>query len=526
MEQIYYGGTILTLEHKNQVEAVLVRDGRVAAVGSPELLHASAPGAAMRSLDGCTLLPAFIDPHSHLSAVANSFLQVPLDEAVSVEEIHDALTDFVRRSQVPEGTWVVAKGYDHNVLPGGRHITRDFLDHCLPKHPVIVQHQSGHSGVCNSLALKKLGITASTPAPQGGVIGQKNGRLNGFLEENAFMTYMKRVPMPDLKAMQDAFDRAQTLYASHGITTVQDGMVIDQMLPMYRYLYEQRALRLDLVSYPDAATVDRMVALFPHSVGQYDRHIRIGGIKTFLDGSPQGRTAWMRTPYQDSDGDCGYGTLSDEALDAVIEKANLHSMQLLAHCNGDAAAAQYLAALTRAESTCPALRDSRPVMIHAQLLDLDQLAAVRATGVIPSFFVAHVYHWGDVHRKNFGEARAARISPAMSTWRAGILFTFHQDSPVIPPDMLETLWCATCRTTKSGFVLGENERLPTEEALYAVTRNAAYQYFEEETKGAIRVGARADFVVLDRNPLAVRPEELRSLRVLATIKDGTVVYSK
>ena len=198
-------------------------------------------------------------------------------------------------------------------------------------------------------------------------------------------------------------------------------------------------------------------------------------------------------------------------------------MQLLAHCNGDAAAAQFLRVCQKVEDEGLPLKSLRPVLIHGQLLGTDQLPAVRQLGIIPSFFAAHVYHWGDIHVKNFGLRRASHISPAASALAEGIPFTFHQDAPVIQPDMLETIWCSAVRLTKGGLKL-DAQAIPAAEALKAVTINAAYQYFEENEKGSIEPGKRADFVILDRNPLETDPMELRQIKILQTIKDGETVF--
>lgn len=224
----------------------------------------------------------------------------------------------------------------------------------------------------------------------------------------------------------------------------------------------------------------------------------------------------MRSPYADSTDYCGYPTLTDEQVSGFVRLAAAKKMQLLAHCNGDAAAAQYLSAISEFSREMSVLR---PVMIHAQLLGMDQLEIVKKLGVIPSFFTAHTYHWGDVHLKNFGFSRAAHISPAASALQHDIVFTFHQDSPVIEPDMMETVWCAVNRQTKNGALL-DAEAIPVLEALKAVTINAAWQYFEEDTKGSLAVGKLADLVILSADPLRVPKEELRDIRVLATYKEG------
>ena len=259
------------------------------------------------------------------------------------------------------------------------------------------------------------------------------------------------------------------------------------------------------------------------SVRRYDRHLKIGGCKIFLDGSPQGRTAWMTEPYENGDPSyCGYPVMSDaEVTDAAAVSANL-GLQLLAHCNCDAAARQFLSCLAKSAD----IGKLRPVMIHAQFAGEGELDEMKRLGVMPSFFVAHVYHWGDEHIVNFGLHRASRISPAASALARGIKFTFHQDAPVIAPDMLETVWCAVNRVTEKGNLLGAEERISVYDALKAVTVNAAYQNFEENEKGTIEPGKAADLVILEDDPLSVAPQKIRYIRVSETVKGGESVYRR
>ena len=526
MTETVYLGRILTMAHPLWGEALLVRDGRIAAVGSrEEVLAQTSPAARRIDLADSVLLPAFIDPHSHFSACANGLLQASLDEAASFSEVEETIRAYIERNRVPAGKWVLGKGYDHNRLAEQAHPTRELLDKAAPNNPVLLQHQSGHVGVANTAALELLGITPDTPSPEGGRIEVKDGRLTGYLEENAFIQALQKAPMPTPQELADAFDRAQTLYAGYGIATVQEGMFTRQLAPLYKGLLLGR-LRLDLVGYADFADAGALKREFAAHVGRYHQRFKLGGYKIFLDGSPQGRTAWMLEEYPGSGGYRGYPTLPDETVRRALAASADEGMQLLAHCNGDAACAQYLAALETAAREGVDLAAMRPVMIHAQLLGRDQLPAVKRLGVIPSFFVAHVYHWGDIHWENLGPDRADRISPAGSAAELGIPFTFHTDAPVIPPDLLETVWCAANRVTRSGRLLGAEERVDVQTALEAVTANAAFQYFEERDKGTLSPGKRADLVILDRDPMAVPPEELRELRVLETWKDGVPIFCR
>lgn len=524
MKTLYYGGRIHTMEPEGQVEALLVENGVIAAAGSLERLEARAKDAARIDLDGRVLLPAFVDAHSHFSGAAYAMLQAPLGEAVNFAEVEAALTRFIAQQHIPAGQWVVGKGYDQNALTEQRHPTLALLDRVSARHPIMLVHQSGHMGVFNSMALELLGVTPDTPAPAGGAIGTENGKLTGYMEENAFLQYQQKVPAPDLADLLDACRRAQQLYASYGIATVQEGMMPDRLIGLYQALLERRLLELDVVAYPGVQVLDAVCDAFPEAVRRYDRRFKLGGCKLFLDGSPQGKTAWLRAPYQGEADYRGYSTMTDDALRQALVTAYRSGMQPLAHCNGDAAAAQYLSAVEEIERARPDFRDLRPVMVHAQLLAPDQMAQAARLGVTPSFFIAHIYQWGDVHLRNFGMERACHISAAGSALAQGIPFTFHQDTPVLPPDMLHTVWCAVERKTREGVLLGAEERIPVLEALRAVTVHAARQYFEEARKGSLRPGKVADLVLLDADPLAVPPDRLRTIRVLETIKAGETVF--
>src|SRR5699024_1003557 len=259
---------------------------------------------------------------------------------------------------------------------------------------------------------------------------------------------------------------------------------------------------------------------------QYHKRLKIGGYKLFLDGSPQGKTAWMTEPYEGEESYRGYPWYQDEQVKEYVLKAINDDVQLLTHCNGDAAADQllrhYEAALR--ESDNPNKENLRPVMIHCQTVRNDQLDKMAELAMIPSIFNAHTYYWGDVHLKNLGDARGRRISPAKSAFERGLVVNFHQDAPVVKPDMLHTIWCAVNRITRKGVEIGPEERVSVYEALKAVTINAAYAYFEEEKKGSIAEGKVADFVMLDRNPMKVNAMEMKDLQVLETTKEGECVY--
>ena len=530
IEKLYTNGTIITMEDRLYAKAILVNDGSIKKVYYEEdTLPSKEEGIEVIDLQGNTMLPSFIDSHSHFSGYANSMLQVNLTEAVSFNDIAHSITEFINRNHVSPGKWVVCNGYDHNNLKEKIHPTLSLLDEAAPKNPILLQHQSSHMGVLNSLGLKELNITPNTKAPEGGVIGVEDGKLTGYLEENAFVDYLKKVPFASKEDLIQALKEGQNRYASYGITTAQEGFVVEELAGILEYLMESKTLSIDLIGYLDIKHREPLLKRLQNCIKKYNNHIKIGGYKTFLDGSAQGRTAWMLTPYKGTPDYQGYPILKDEELEQLIEIALKDNMQLLIHCNGDAATNQYITQYDNATKKVKKLNtinDIRPVMIHAQLLRRDQLDAVKRLSMIPSFFVAHVYYWGDTHIENFGYERASQISLANSALQKGILFTFHQDAPVIEPNMLETIWCAVNRITKKGVLLGEDERISPLEALKAITIHGAYQYFEEDIKGSVKEGKYADLVILSQNPLTVPPEKLKEIQVLETIKEGKTIYHR
>ena len=515
---LYFGGPIVTLEEPQYAQALVERGGRIAYVGDREEAERLAgPGARRVDLEGRALLPAFVDPHSHLLACAYARLQVPLGECAGWGEIADRLSRHVQERGIQPGEWVKGTGYDQNALAEGAAPDRFCLDRACPHNPVVIQHASGHAGVFNTLALERLGALDGDC----GLERDGQGELTGRGEENPFLDLLGRIPMDGLEDVLRAFQGAQEEYASHGIATAQEGLLQPVMAPVYREILRRGLLYLDVNAYVPPADYDRLRGQFAQGVSASPGIFRAAGMKIFLDGSPQGGTAWVREPY--AGGGCGTSTMTDGQVLSAFRQALDRDAQLLAHCNGDRAAEQYLTLLAQAEREA-GKKLCRPVMIHAQLLGLDQLERVKALGVIPSFFVAHVYHWGEIHVENFGLDRAGRISPAGSALAWGIPFTFHQDSPVIPPDMLESVWCAAARKTRDGVQLDPKEKISVYDALRCITINAACQYGEERTKGTLHPGKRADLVILDRNPLTVPVDEIPGLRVLETIKDGVSVY--
>ncbi|KAA8828366.1 amidohydrolase [Bifidobacterium tissieri] len=547
--RLFVGGDILTatpdFENAPKPQALLTdAEGRIVFVGDEDEARSRAKefdNAEECDLDGAALLPGFIDAHGHLSAIAHYFTTADLHDTKDIDDVVNRLRDFAQQRHIDASGIIIGNGYDQNTLAGGKHPTRHDLDRVSTTIPVVAVHVSGHVLAANTKALEVSGIHLDDPDPFGGTFGRdEDGLINGYAAEGAAWRIRAAAAERSVVDFDELGDATQDVYLSNGITTAQDGASGRQPLADFARFANTHGLRLDVVAYPvSGRDSDGVLADYATYVGEtYHNGLRIGGLKVVLDGSPQARTAWVTEPYTpgpEGEGYRGGPSVSEEAVYQAARKTIDNDLQLIVHTNGDAASDRFLDAYERAlhDSPNPRKHDLRPVMIHSQLARQDQLERLQQLGGIPSFFVAHTWYWGDVHVKNFGARRGGRISAAGDAKRLGLRYTFHNDSPIIKPNLLDTVWAGATRRTRSGRQLDLDQRVSVADGLRAITANAAYQYGEEHDKGTLEAGKRADLVILEKNPLSVPLDEtgapddsLRSLHVLETIKNGRTVWTR
>jgi predicted amidohydrolase YtcJ len=542
-DAIWSGGSIVTVnDAQPSAEAVAVRGGRIVAVGPRVEVERrfAGPKTVRHDLKGRTLLPGFVDGHGHVTgvgmqAVVANVLPPPDGRNDSVAALQQTLRDWMAANPWHrEYGLVIGFGYDDSQLKEGRPPTREELDEVSRDLPIFIVHQSGHLGAYNSAALRRAGITADTPDPKGGAIRRKPGSRepDGTLEETAHIGALMKL-MPALgEAQQIALLKAgQELYLRFGHTTAQDGRTSPGDLKLLPRAAAQGVLKLDVVAYPDLQmNADDPALKGPLMSRRYANGFRIGGVKLNLDGSPQGKTAWLSQPFfKPPPGQpatyAGYPTFKDDAeVTGWVERAFRNDWQVLMHVGGDRAIEQMLNAVEAASAKVPR-KDRRPVMIHGHLLQPAQVDRVRALGIFPSLFPMHTFYWGDWHRDSvLGPERAANISPTGWLMQRGMMFSSHHDAPVALPDTMRVLSATVNRTTRSGQVLGPEHRVEPIVAIKALTLWPAYQHFEEKTKGSIEVGKLADFAILSDNPLTVPRETLVDLKVMETVKAGRSVW--
>jgi predicted amidohydrolase YtcJ len=535
---IYHNGTLLTMDDSRPTaEAVAVRNGKISAVRTEgEVLETSGENTTKIDLGGKTMLPGFVDSHGHtyligLQATTANLLPPPDGTGKDIASLQALLADWaaINQAAVNKVGWIAGFGYDDSQLAELRHPTRDDLDKVSGDLPVLIIHQSGHLGVANSKALEIAGVTAETKDPSGGVFRRQSGSRepNGVCEEYAFFYLASKLAERFDNSINDALVEAGAkLVASFGYTTAQEGRAMGPGLEAMKRVADSGRLAIDLVAYPDVLEVDDVK---PSAL--YENHYRVGGVKLTIDGSPQGKTAWLSEPYfvppegQPKDYR-GYAAIDEQTTTAAVEKAFANGWQILCHGNGDAAIDAFINAVRAAKEKYPTV-DNRPVLIHGQTLREDQVGFLKELGIFPSLFPMHTFYWGDWHRESvLGPERAENISPTGWVLEHGMMFGSHHDAPVALPDSMRVLSATVTRRSRSGHILGPQHRVSVESALKAMTIWPAWQHFEEKSKGTIEVGKLADFVILSDNPLTVPQESLDDLKVLETIKEGVSIYKR
>ncbi|MCY3706979.1 MAG: amidohydrolase [Gammaproteobacteria bacterium] len=538
VDTIYLNGQIVTMDAEAPtVEAVAVRGDEIVGVGSnTEIGLMAGPGTRVVDLEGRAMTPGFYAPHDHFpwaGAIAVTTVNLnspPMGPVQNIDGLVDALRE--KAAETPAGDWIQGWGYDDTLIEDQRHPTRHDLDRVSTEHPIYISHTSGHLGVANTMALGMARITADTQPPPGGVIRHEadTGEPDGVLEETAAWMVMGIVPPATVEQKLEGFRRAVQIYVEQGVTTtVITGGTAENVIDL------QMARREGLLSLRVVTMVSKAAPGFPSPAeaggfvsGFGDNRLKLGGIKIVQDGSNQGFTGYFTEPYHTPfNGDSewrGYPARSREDLTAMVKGLHRAGYQIAIHGNGDAAIDDIIHAFREAQRDFPR-EDARHRIEHCQMVRKDQLDEIAELGITPSFFVGHVFYWGDRHRDIFmGPERAAGISPLKSSIDRGIRFTVHDDTPVTPVDPLQLIWVSVNRRTRSDQVLGPEERVSPLEAMRAMTLDAAWQNFEEDIKGSIEPGKLADLVILSDNPLTVDPLTIREIDVLETIVGGETVY--
>jgi predicted amidohydrolase YtcJ len=501
-----------------RAEAFLVATGRFTALGrTADIRSLAGPGLHILDAGGATILPGFIDAHSHPSGVQEiSGVNVNLR---TVEEVKAALRR--KAADTPPGYWVTGYMYDDTKLD--RPVTRRDLDAAVPDHAARIGHRGGHTGVYNSLAFKLAGVTEQTPDPAGGRFFRADGELTGTVAaaaRNVFDGIARSEPVTREMRRRGIAHITREM-ARSGITSVHwtGGSAADLTALQDAAAAGELSVRMYL--FARGAFFDRLREAGIRT-GFGDDWVRIGGVKFTADGSASERTMRMSTPYVGRPDDYGILYMNQEELDRQVETAHRAGWQIGIHANGDVAIDMVLRAYERAQREWPR-PDPRHRIEHCSLVNDGLLRRIKALGVIPTPFYTYVYYHGDKWAE-YGEEKMRWMFAHRSFLDHGIPVAGASDYMPGPFEPMMALQSLVTRRDYLGREWGPNQRVTVADALRICTVNGARASFEEASKGSIAEGRLADFVVLAEDPHDVAPDRLKDIRVLRTVVGGKTVH--
>ena len=510
-------------EDQPQAEAFAVKGDRFTAVGSSsDMRNLASSGTEIIDAEGMTVVPGFIDAHSHpSSAGVNELVQVNADLR-SITEIKEVLRQ--RAAITQEGQWVRAFKYDDTKLAEGRPINRFDIDEVVPNHPAVVGHRGGHTGVYNSMALALAGVTSETPDPPGGrFYRDSNGVLTGLAAERARYVFNSLIPSDSTREQRrDGVKLITELMTKAGLTSVhQTGASRNDMIA-YQDARADGGMRFRMYLFPRVQLFEDLVNAGIRS-GFGDEVLRIGAVKFSADGSASERTMRMSTPFEGRPDDYGILTMSQEEIHEAVENAHRNDFQIGIHANGDVTIEMVLNAYERVQRLWPR-NDPRHRIEHCSLVNPALLQRIKDLGVIPAPFYTYVHYHGNKWVE-YGEEKMRWMFAHKSFLDYNIPVAPASDYTPGPFEPMMALQSMVTRKDFDGRVWGPNQRITIDQAMRICTLNGAYASFEENIKGSITAGKLADFVILADDPHDVDPDNIKNIEIVRTVVGGTTMYA-
>jgi predicted amidohydrolase YtcJ len=537
-DTIFYGGPVVTVNAKNEeVQAIAVQGGKIVALGTKDTITKDWQSKTTQVIDlkGQTLMPGFVEPHVHIMITAVfEGLGLNLSNFTLPYDTKETLIAKMKAhlKTVPPGGWLFGFGVDPSrTSPFMAELTADDLDKVSKDVPIFIVNQSGHIGYVNNKAIELAGITNKTPNPPGGGIYVKDaqGKLTGKLvEPPSYLPFMAKMPVPTEAQLFGAIQQTMKRFAATGVTTASEMSVggnfgVDKEIAIYRAIFAKNASPIRMRGYLFSEAMPPGYKTIKPNDG--DDMLRFIGIKYVADGSTQGLTAALNDPYSYPKNSKWSGALNykDADIQASMKSYFDQGWQISTHSNGDKAIDQALNSYSKLLAGNLKPQDRRLRIEHFTVNNASQAKKAVQLGVVPSFTIGHVHYWGSAF-DNFiiGPERAKRIDPAAEIKRLGGKFTLHSDTPVSNVGPLNYITEAVTRVWQlpPKKVLGPDQVISVDDAIRAITIDAAYQIFADDKVGSLEVGKQADFVVLEKNPRTTPAADIRNIKVKETWVDG------
>lgn len=525
-DMVLVNGKVVAVDSRDSIfEAVAVKNGLILETGtSREIKKFVGPRTRVIDLGGKTLLPGFIDSHTHPPGAGTKLFTIDFreEQAQSIRDIQKLVKQWAEKTA--RSSWIRGSNYNDLKLAERRHITRWELDEAAPGHPVFITTDTGHLHVANSKALEVAGVNRATADPPGGEIDRDaKGEPTGLLFETAGGLVSKFVPAFTLEETKEGLRSVFKQFLEWGVTTTHDAGAGAISIKAYQELLDEGDMPIRVLMMV-RGPIDHLIGLGIESGFGSDR-LKIMSVKLMGDGSGAGGTAAVYEPQHRGTKGLGLMVTSEEELKRLTVKAHEAGLRISIHAIGDRAIDAALDAIEEAQKRKPVL-DMRHRIEHCSLCTPKQMERIKKLGVVPSVSIGYMWGIGDNYAENFGPERERWLHPLKSLKERGIVAAGNSDYAVSIGDPLIQIYEAVTRKTMTGRLVYAPEGISVMDAIRLYTWNGAYIGKEEDVKGSIEPGKYADMVVLDKDVLTVPLEEIKDIKVLTTIVGGEVVYQR
>ena len=539
MKTLFINGNIHTMDADiPHCQALAVENESISAIGtSEEILALRQPEDTVIDLCGKAMIPGFIDSHMHVLGLAEYEQNVQLSDCRSIEEILAKTEAFQKAHQIPDGKWIMGRGWNQDYFDVPRFPTREDLDKVCPDHPMVMVRACGHALVCNTKALEIAGITGAAPQVDGGSFALgTDGEPNGIFTEAAMDLVRSHIPAPTVEELKTGILAAQKALLKAGITSVHTDDfsragspdAYENVITAYQQLEHEGLLKLRINEQCNLSEEkylrDFLAKGYHKQEGSH--RFRLGPLKIIADGSLGARTAFLRQPYADDPSTCGISYYSKEDLHSYIQLAHENGMQIVIHCIGDGIMEWSMDGLENAMNAVPR-EDCRHGIVHCQITDMPLLRRFKELQLLALIQPIFLHYDMHIVEDRVGKALASTSYNWKSLLDLQVHSAFGTDCPVENYDPANNLYCAVTRKDLSGSPedgFQPEQKLSVDEALHGYTVEGAYASFEENFKGRLIPGMAADMAVLSDDPYTCKPEMLKELRAVMTISGGEIVY--
>ena len=540
-DTIFYGGDIVTMNKAQPAaEAVAIQGGKITKVGSlSQVKSLQGKDTKLINLNGQTLMPGLVEPHVHI--IGTAFSEEIFLNLSNFTMPHDTIDGLVAKltaysKNFKDGEWVNAFGVDPSRTdPFMSELTADILDRVSTTKPVFVLNQSLHIAYANHKALEMAGLNDSSPNPKGGkLLKDSKGRLTGVVYEvPAFELFLSKMPLPTQEVIEQAVAKVGQKLVSKGVTTSAEITVggylgVDKEYALFNAMTRNGKLPVRVRGYMYSSAYP--ATNNSYKPGQGDDIFKLIGVKIVADGSNQGLTGAMSKPYDYPAGTTNTGTLNftEQELYDLAKPRFDQGWQISVHSNGDKSFERTLNVFSKKKKK-PSDAKSRLRIEHFTVPTEAQIDKAAKLGVVPGFTIGHTDYWGEAfHNHLIGAERADRIDPSATMIKKGMHFAYHSDSPVSPIHPLKYASEGASRLWQVApqKVLNANEKVSINNALKAITIDAAYQLKMDDKIGSIQEGKYADFAIVNQNPMKTDAYKIRDIEVNETWVNGQQVFKK